>query len=123
MLEASQAEVVLLLRKWQEEKTLLQASLSFDRTRCIVLGRIERIDDDEVQIDGSSRDELGAQYGLVVRFANVRRFCFGDMDRLPQDRPPEIEEAVNAFETHLLLDLGACMCLIFAIRDSRLYQA
>ncbi|MGD1094576.1 MAG: hypothetical protein ABSB35_21605 [Bryobacteraceae bacterium] len=122
MLETTQAEAVLLLRKWQEEKTLIQASLSFDQTRCIVLGRVERIDGDEVQIDGSSRDDLGGQYGLVVRFANVRRFCFGDMDHIPQPRQPEIQQAVGAFETHLLLDLGACLCVIFAIRDSRVHQ-
>jgi hypothetical protein len=123
MIETTQAEAILMLRKWQEEKTLLQASLSLDRTRCIVLGRIERLDSDEVQMDGSSRDELGAQYGLVLRFANVRRFCFGDMAHLPQNRTPEIQEAVEAFETHLFLDLGACMCVIFAIRDSRVHQA
>jgi hypothetical protein len=76
MVETTKTEAILLLRKWQEEKTLLQASLFFEETRSIVLGRIEKIDNDEVQIDGSSRDELGGQYGLVVRFANVKRFCF-----------------------------------------------
>jgi len=115
MMETTQEEIVLLLRKWREEKTLIQASLSFDRTRCMILGRIERLDSDEVQIDGSSRDE--AQQGLVVRFSDVRRFCFGDMDRLPQDRPVEVQQAIDTFETRILLDLGGCFCLIFAIRD------
>jgi hypothetical protein len=120
MFEVTKDEAILLLKKWRDEKTLLQAGLSFDRTRCIVLGRLGRVDDDEAQIDGLSQDQLPAQYGLIIRFANIKRFCFGDMNHLPQPRPTEIQQAIDAFETHLLLDLhlGACMCAIYAIRDS-----
>jgi hypothetical protein len=61
ILVAWQRNALAIREQMARREMLLQASLSFDRTRRIVLGRIEKIDDDEVQKDGLSRDELGAQ--------------------------------------------------------------
>ncbi|HUA19518.1 MAG TPA: hypothetical protein VMB25_12295 [Bryobacteraceae bacterium] len=118
MLEVTKDEAILLLRKWQEEKTLLQCSLSFDRTRCITLGRIEKIDEEEAQVNGSSLDESGGKYGLILRFMNVRRFCFDDV-KLPQQQPDSVmERAAEALEQYLFMDLGfGCFCAIFATRE------
>lgn len=80
------------------------------------LGEIKKLDDDELWIDGSTREELGRHYGLVLRFADVLRFLFDDT-RLLQHQDPELTKQVQGMsESYLSMNLGACKCAIFPLR-------
>jgi hypothetical protein len=115
-METTQDMAVSLLRKWQEDGRVVQAAVSFGRTRCTVLGRIERINGDEIWIDGSSEDEHGEKYGLILRFADVSRISFEDARFFSQHGRDVQEQVDEAFESFLSIDLGPCKCSIFACR-------
>jgi hypothetical protein len=106
-----------LLRKWQEEERLVQGSITFQKTRCGVIGRIEQLDGEQVRIDASSTDELfGLQRGLILRFADVLGFNFEDSRFFSQQQHEMAKQIDEAFESFLSLDLGPCKCVLFACR-------
>jgi hypothetical protein len=120
-MDVTQEEALSLLRKWHEDKYLIQGSLLFGKTRCMFFGHIREIDD-QIWIDGSSREQLGDRYGLILRLADVLRFSFEDTRFFAQLAPgldPSLSEQVEqSYESILMLDLGPCQCAMFASSDS-----
>lgn len=116
-------EALSLLRKWQEEKQLIQAALIFSKTRCSILGRVERIDSDQIQIDGSSLDEFGNRYGLLLQLADVLSFSFGDARSFSQPDPDVAEQVDRTYDSFLSIDLGPCKCVVFACRPPSVHPA
>jgi hypothetical protein len=106
-METTQEMALSLLRKWQEEERLVLASITFGKTRCMVLGRIEQLDDEQILIDGSSTEEpFGKHRGLILRFGDVLTFSFDDA-RLFSEQAPDIATQIESVaESFLSLDLG-----------------
>jgi hypothetical protein len=114
-METSQEDALSLLRKWQEEKRLVQAHLSSGgNSGSMILGRIEQIDAEWIKIDGQSRDRLGRQYGLTIALDEVIRFSFEDKRFVEQaERRPQVLESVKqVFDSFLFVELDWCTCTI-----------
>jgi hypothetical protein len=72
-------EALSLLRKWQEERRIIQASLTLsEKTSCSVVGRIEHLDSDSVRIDLRSKFHVGVYTGISVDLMAATGFIFED---------------------------------------------
>jgi hypothetical protein len=78
-MEITKEEALSLLRKWQQERRLMEGKAFFDdKISSNVLGRIENVSTEEVTIDDRSFVTGSTRYGMIVYLASVTRFSFED---------------------------------------------
>jgi hypothetical protein len=115
-MEATFNEAYELLRKWRDEKRIIQCGL-FDESgsSCNVIGRIEKLDEESVFISASSMYPRGKFISLAVNL-NSARFRFEDW----RDAPPEHTESLRAaFDSFLFVSLArGGHCEIYAAKLS-----
>jgi len=102
-----------LLRKWQEERRIIQVGLiSSLTTGGHLIGRIERIDD-TLRIDATSLNKTGYSFALILDFSDAQEFRFEDW----RDSPPEFTDQIRDIcDSQLFIDLGNCHCELYALK-------
>lgn len=81
-MEITHEEVLSLLRKWRDEKRIIQGLLAFsEKTSCCVYGRIEHLDNDWVRVDDRSMSSFEARTGISIDLMSATGFSFED-DRI-----------------------------------------
>ena len=115
-MEATPSEAYELLRKWQDEKRIIQCGLFEEMgSSCGIIGRIEKLDEESVHISAKSLYPRGHFYNLVVNFHGAR-FTFEDW----RDAPPEhVESLRSAYDSFLFISLPrGGHCEIYAAKLS-----
>lgn len=102
-----------LLRKWQEERRVIQVGLiASTTTGAHIIGRIVRIDD-ILRIDATSLNRTGERFALVLDFSEALEFRFEDW----RDAPPEFRDQIrDVCESQLFIELASCRCELFALK-------
>jgi hypothetical protein len=114
--EASFNEAFALLRKWQEEKRIIQCNLSDGKDAvCGIIGRIENLDEESLLISAKSMYPRGKFISLTINFHGAR-FRFEDW----RDAPPQHTEALRAaYDSFLFVTLArGWHCEIYATKLS-----
>lgn len=109
-------DALSLLRKWQDEKRLVQAGLVLsETTSCCIIGRIEHVNTESVTIHAVGGDEgqLDRHSGLSFDLVSVRKFAFEDW----RDAPPQHTEALRiAYEGFLFISFDDYRCEVYACK-------
>ena len=93
-----------LLRKWQEEKRIIQCSMADGKgSFCGIVGRIENLDEESVLIDARSIYPRGKFIGLAIHFHGAR-FSFQDSREAPAK---DMEALRQAFDSFLFIEFPA----------------
>ena len=115
-MEASSNEAFELLRKWKDEKRIIQCGL-FDGSgcNCGIIGRIDRVDEESVDISAKSMYPRGKFISLTINLHGAR-FRFEDW----RDAPPRHTEALRAaYDSFLFVTLArGWHCEIYATKLS-----
>jgi hypothetical protein len=113
-MKISPQDAVSLLRKWQQERRMIQASLIFSATtNCCAIGRLEHVDAQPVRIDARSIDRIGHHRGLLLDLSEAKGFNFHDSRDAPPDYAEQLQQAYEAF---LFIELDGCLCEIYAAK-------
>jgi EAL domain-containing protein (putative c-di-GMP-specific phosphodiesterase class I) len=114
--EASSNEAFELLRKWSDEKRIIQCGL-FDGAgcNCGIIGRIDEIVEESVLISAKSMYPRGKFISLAVNLHGAR-FRFEDW----RDAPPQDTEPLRAaYDSFLFITLArGWHCEIYATKLS-----
>jgi hypothetical protein len=87
-----------LLRKWQEEKRIIQCSMADGKgSSCGIVGRIENLDEKSVLIDARSIYPRGKFIGVTIYFHGAR-FSFQDSREASEE---DIEALRKTFDSFL----------------------
>jgi len=115
-------EAISLLRKWQQEITLLQCALydnppDDEKAICVIMGYVEHIDEQRLYIDGSHIENLG-NYGKYfscnVTLADAL-YQFGDIRDAADERSAESFKTTHDCFLAILLPTGG-LCEILATK-------
>ncbi len=86
-----------LLRKWQEEKRIIQCSMADGKgSFCGIVGRIENLDEESLLIDARSIYPRGKFIGLTINFHGAR-FSFQDSREAPAEDMEALRKAFDSF--------------------------
>jgi hypothetical protein len=115
-LDATSEQAFLLLKKWRDERRLLQGSLFFsETTNACIVGRIEALTPSSVRIDAQSVSRrFGANAGLLLNLAEVIRFEFEDSRALPTGE--DMAQFRQNYEGFLLMTFPGFSAQILAVR-------
>jgi hypothetical protein len=113
--DISLQEAISLLRKWQEERRMIQCALfAPNGTSCSLIGRIEHVEPDTIRIDATSRDKLGRFIGMSLRASKALGFSFEDWRDAPEEHANALRQA---YETFLFVNFyDGSHCEIYAAK-------
>ena len=103
-----------MLRKWQQERRIIQAALVFsETTNCCIVGRIKHVDSRSLKIDASSLQAGGHVQGLSLNIFDAIALSFEDW----RDAPTEYAEQLRQdFDSFLFVDADGFRCEIYATK-------
>ena len=126
-MQISAEDAISVLRKWKEERRILQCIFADSRdedtaSSCACLGRIEELDDDSVRIDARRMQIPGARGDLIgcfIRFHGAEFGLFDWRNVAPEDAVGQ-HAMRQSYEMVLIVLLPTgCNCELRAAKLSR----
>jgi hypothetical protein len=108
-------DALLILRKWQQEKNPVFASLSSNgKSVGTIFGRVQGISESWIVIDDRGRSRSGKSRSELKLFINeVLSFRYEDSRYVPPDSPAA--ELAKQYDGFLFIELDWCECSIWAL--------
>jgi hypothetical protein len=107
-------DTLSLLRKWQDERRLIQCGLVYSfEISCTVVGRIEEVEVGSIRINARSLRTDGKFDSLLFNLVDSTEILFHDWRDAPEEVAPSLKAA---YEAHIFVRFRDCHCEIYALK-------
>jgi hypothetical protein len=120
-METSLYDAVSIMRKWQQEKRVVQCSIydlpaDAEKASFTIFGRIEHLDETNLRIDARTIFERLGQYIACTIVLSGARFHFGGYRDAPPETAQQFERSFDSF-LQIIPESGS-VCEIMAAKPS-----